>query len=82
LRHTTFWVEEDIDKEWPKSVHSECEKYPVNEKFDPHAKPDKFYFHIETVGSLRPDEVVLSAFNVLQEKLCVLQVHLEKETTA
>jgi len=23
LRHTTYWVEQDVAKEWPKSVHSD-----------------------------------------------------------
>ena len=49
LRHTTYWVEGDMDKEWPKSVYTDCgEKgYPLNERWDPHAKPDKFYFNVE-----------------------------------
>ncbi|EPZ35785.1 insert subdomain of RNA polymerase alpha subunit [Rozella allomycis CSF55] len=77
LRHTTFWVEEDIDKEWPKSRYSEREKYPVDEAFDPHAEPDKFYFNVETTGAMKPEEVLISALQVLQKKLGVVQLGLE-----
>ena len=82
LRHTTYWVEEDMDKEWPKSQYSTREKYPVNETFDPNAKPDKFYFTVETIGSMQPSEVVLSAFQVLQEKLGTFMAALEKESVS
>lgn len=47
LRHTQFWVEEDIDKEWPKSMFSEYEKYPVDQPYDPTAVPSKFFFTVE-----------------------------------
>lgn len=80
LRHTTFWVEENIDKEWPKSANSTHEKYPQGrDEFDPHATPNKFYFTVETVGCLAPDAVVLSALSVLQYKLATLVRELEND---
>jgi DNA-directed RNA polymerase II subunit RPB3 len=83
LRHTTFWVEEDVNKEWPKSVYSTGE-YPDNEKnnvsFDPRAEPDRFYFNVESVGSLRPEEILLQAISILQSKLGAVQLALEQGT--
>lgn len=82
LRHTTFWVEEDVDAEWPKSQNSEMKHYPEEGSLlkDPGARPNKFFFDIETIGSLRPEEILLSAIFVLQGKLATLQLHLEQES--
>lgn len=86
LRHTTFWTEEDVNKEWPRSVHSELGRYvdpanpqPEDPPYDPAAQPNKFWFTVETVGGLRPEEIVLSAISVLQGKLGAVQLHLEQE---
>ena len=80
LRHTAFWVEEDADKEWPKSANSTSkEKYETSgAAFDPNAKPEKFFFTVETVGCLSPVDVVLSGLAVLQEKLAAVSKVLEK----
>jgi DNA-directed RNA polymerase II subunit RPB3 len=83
LRHTTFWVEEDADKEWPKSANSTSKERYENAaappgSFDPTAKPEKFFFTVETVGCLSPVEVVLSGLAVLQEKLAAVSKALEK----
>jgi len=40
---------------------------------------DRFIFTVETTGSLRPEEVVLSALSVLKEKLINLNTHLHNE---
>lgn len=82
LKHTTFWVEEDVDKEWPKSQYSTRDKYPINEPLDPLAQANKFYFTVETVGSMSPTEVVLSAFEVLKEKLGGFNSALDKEAAS
>jgi len=42
-------------------------------------KPDRFIFTVETTGSLRPEEVVLSALNVLKLKLANVQANLSAE---
>jgi len=39
-------------------------------------KADRFIFTVETTGALRPEDVVLSALNVLKLKLASLQVNL------
>jgi len=39
-------------------------------------KQDRFIFTVETTGALKPEEVVLTAFKVLREKLANVQNHL------
>lgn len=89
LRHTTFWTEEDLNKEWPVSPNSTLGRYvdplnshPEDPAFDPKAEPTKFFFTVESVGSLRPEEIVASAISVLQGKLGAVQLHLEQESGA
>ena len=60
LRHTTHWFEVDERAEWPLSDNAKEEEPPKeNEAFDYHAIPKRFYFEVETVGSVSPQEVVL-----------------------
>ena len=60
LRHTSYWFEEDEKAEWPLSANAREEEPPREEEpFDFNAKPEKFYFEVETVGSLSPQEVVV-----------------------
>lgn len=80
LHHTTYWVEEDIDKEWPKSEYSTKEKYPVDEPFDANAQPNKFFFTVETTGALKPEQVLSSAFAVLLGKLSAVQIALQESS--
>jgi DNA-directed RNA polymerase II subunit RPB3 len=42
-------------------------------------KPERFIFTVETTGALRPEEVVLSALNVLKLKLATLQFSLPRD---
>lgn len=60
LRHTTYWFESDIKKEWPLSTNAQ-EEEPArdDEPFDFLAKPTKFYLKVETDGSLGPQEVIM-----------------------
>lgn len=82
LRHSTFWVEEDVNREWPHSPNSSLHRYPdgsaQDPPYDPHAEPRLFFFNVESTGSLRPEEVLLSSINVLQNKLGMVQLHLEE----
>lgn len=84
LRHTTFWVEEDVNKEWPPSTHSES-PYPDERNqpgaipLDPKAEPERFFFLVEAVGPLRPEEILLQAITVLQAKLGAIQLALEQQ---
>jgi len=84
LRHSTFWIEQDISKEWPKSRYSEIgpdDEDPrdnVGKPFDGKTIPDKFYFSVEAVGTLEPKEIVSSAFQTLLTKLNNFLTELQK----
>uniref|UniRef100_H2XZ54 DNA-directed RNA polymerase II subunit RPB3 n=1 Tax=Ciona intestinalis TaxID=7719 RepID=H2XZ54_CIOIN len=41
--------------------------------FDPHGKPNKFFFNVESTGALRPENIVLNGLAVLKKKLSDLQ---------
>ncbi|KDQ53495.1 hypothetical protein JAAARDRAFT_426464 [Jaapia argillacea MUCL 33604] len=61
LRHTTYWFENSSKTEWPVSELNGKEEEPErdDEAFDFNAKPNRFYFEVETDGSLGPQEVVM-----------------------
>lgn len=71
LKHTTYWVEDDVKTEWPISVNGQEEKEMT--VFDPHAKASKFYFTVEGTGALEPKDIVLWGFKTLQSKLGYIQ---------
>ena len=59
LRHTSHWFEQDERAEWPLSENAVEEDPPrEDEAFDFLAKPEKFYMDVETVGNLKPKEVI------------------------
>lgn len=79
LKHTDYWYEEDAEKEWPKSANADWEEPPKStDVFDYNAQPDKFYFNVETVGMLKPNEVVERGIHVLQNKLAEVVLSLDK----
>ncbi|KAF8798708.1 insert subdomain of RNA polymerase alpha subunit [Phlegmacium glaucopus] len=80
LRHTTYWYETDIRAEWPLSDNAQ-EEEPLrdDEPFDFNAKPNKFYFEVETDGSLGPQEVVMKGLAELQTKLANLILGLKTQ---
>lgn len=43
------------------------------------AKPNKFFFNVESSGSLRPENIVLMGIKVLKMKLSNLQTQLSLE---
>ncbi|KAF6760273.1 DNA-directed RNA polymerase II, subunit 3 [Ephemerocybe angulata] len=62
-----------IKSEWPLSENAQEEEAPRDdEPFDFNAKPNKFYFNVETDGSLGPQEVVMKGLTELQTKLANL----------
>ncbi|KAJ7287514.1 DNA-directed RNA polymerase II, subunit 3 [Mycena rebaudengoi] len=70
LRHTTHWFETDEQAEWPLSDNAMEEEKPRDDQvFDFNAQPGKFYFEVETDGSLGPQEVVMQGLTELQSKL-------------
>ncbi|KAI9442536.1 insert subdomain of RNA polymerase alpha subunit [Lactarius indigo] len=80
LRHTTYWYETDIKKEWPLSTNAAEEEPPRDdEPFDYNGKPQKFYFEVETDGSLGPQEVVMKGLTELQTKLANLILGLKSD---
>lgn len=77
LRHTTY----PNPKEWPRSEYSElpADSIMPEAPFDPHGKAKKFYFNVESCGSLKPETIVLSAINALKKKLGDMQTQLSNE---
>ncbi|WFD31766.1 RNA polymerase II subunit 3 [Malassezia sp. CBS 17886] len=67
LRHTTLWYELDAKKEWPESKNAREEEPPqVGAPFDPNARASRFYFDVESVGSLHPAEIVETGLSILE----------------
>lgn len=80
LRHTSYWFEVDERGEWPLSENAKEEEPPRDDDpFDFNAKPHKFYFEVETVGSLSPKEVITKGLEELQGKLANLILALKPE---
>ncbi|KAF7288661.1 Mechanosensitive ion channel protein [Mycena chlorophos] len=79
LRHTSYWFEKDARAEWPLSENAKEEDPPrEDEPFDFMAQPRKFYFEVETDGSLGPQEVVMQGLAELQSKLAKILLALKK----
>jgi DNA-directed RNA polymerase II subunit RPB3 len=75
LRHTKYWFETDERGEWPTSDNGKEEEPPRDdEPFDFNAKPNKFYFEVETDGSLGPQEVVMKVLHKLCRTSAILSL--------
>ncbi|KAF2277610.1 insert subdomain of RNA polymerase alpha subunit [Westerdykella ornata] len=75
LRHLDYWYEEDPKKEWPvNEQHLNMDGVPPQEgePFDYDAVPTRFFFDVETVGGMPPDEIVTKGISTLQEKLAAV----------
>lgn len=80
LRHTDYWYEVSAEAEWPKSKNAEWEEPPKeNEPFDYNAKPDRFYIDVESIGSMKPNDIVLKGISVLQKKLASIVFEIEDQ---
>lgn len=79
LKHTDYWYEQDIAKEWPPSKNSEYEDPPnKDDAFDYKAKANTFYMNVETVGSITTDQVVLRGIDTLQKKVASILLALNQ----
>lgn len=73
LRHTKYWHEEDVNKEWPVPWFMEGKGAPQSDVFLYGEEPSVFYFKVEVVrGCLEPLEVLRRGIKVLEEKIALL----------
>ncbi|KAG8234765.1 hypothetical protein J437_LFUL006597 [Ladona fulva] len=75
MRHTLFPKAD----EWPKSEYTELEEDQYQAPFTWEAKPNKFFFNVESSGALRPENIVMMGVAVLKNKLSNLQTQLSQE---
>lgn len=64
----------------PRSKYADFEEpTPPNVGFDWEAVPNKFYFEVESVGSLEPDAIIQQGISVMQQKLASLIHNLTED---
>lgn len=81
LKHTDYWHEVDPIPEWPLLANCEWEEVPdPDAPFDYRATANNFYFDVETVGNLPPNEVIIRSIETLQLKLAGISVELNKNS--
>ncbi|KAI5189425.1 DNA-directed RNA polymerase II subunit RPB3 [Nematocida minor] len=78
LRHTKYWHEQDINKEWPVAWFADKNSPAQSESYVHSTDPNKFYFNVEVVkGCLKPMEVLTQAVHVLKDKFKHIRDALE-----
>lgn len=64
----------------PPSLQGEMFCSADEAPFDANGKPRKFFFNVESCGSLRPENIVMSALAKFKEKLSNIQTQLSQES--
>lgn len=85
LKHTTYWFEENAEEEWPvdeRNAQWEDPEEQADASVNPEAKPSAFFFDVESVGMLEPDDIVAEGVYALQLKLSQLKTALDPQGTA
>ncbi|KAG8836448.1 45 kDa subunit of RNA polymerase II [Serendipita sp. 400] len=78
LRHTTYWFETDKVAEWPLSANAAEEEPPQEDApFDFTAEPERFYFNVETDGSLTAKEVILKSLAELRSRVATVVFNID-----
>ncbi|KAK0167967.1 hypothetical protein PV327_001813 [Microctonus hyperodae] len=75
MRHTLY----PKPNEWPKSEYSELGDDQFEAEFKWEAKPNKYYFNVESSGALKPENIVMMGIAALKNKLSNLQTQLSHE---
>uniref|UniRef100_A0A6B2EJ46 DNA-directed RNA polymerase II subunit RPB3 n=1 Tax=Phlebotomus kandelakii TaxID=1109342 RepID=A0A6B2EJ46_9DIPT len=75
MKHTLY----PKPDEWPKSEHTELDDDQYEADFNWEAKPNKFFFNVESSGALKPENIVMMGVQVLKNKLSNLQTQLSHE---
>lgn len=76
MRHTLF----PRPDEWPKSEHTELDDDQYEAPYSVEAKPNKFFYNVESSGALKPENIVIMGVQVLKNKLSNLQTQLSHES--
>jgi len=76
MRHTLY----PKPDEWPKSEHTELDDDQFEAAYNWEAKPNKFFYNVESAGALKPENIVIMGVQVLKSKLSNLQTQLSHET--
>ncbi|KAF2866114.1 DNA-directed RNA polymerase [Massariosphaeria phaeospora] len=72
LHHLDYWYEDDPKEEWPVDhdrINLDGGAPTEDEAFNYDAVPSRFFFDVETVGGLDPDQIVAEGIKTLQRKL-------------
>ncbi|XP_065164141.1 DNA-directed RNA polymerase II subunit RPB3 [Atheta coriaria] len=75
MRHTLF----PKPDEWPKSEYTQLAEDQYEAPYNGDAVPNKFYYNVESVGALKPENIVSMGVDMLKDKLTNLLTQLTQE---